>query len=90
MQKENTDDDSNMKEPDSVKGNMEQKAYATPQEIESGKLPPEEILSLPMFKVRGPPAFRYMCCIIMIQICITMFIHIMYISICVSYAEYIS
>lgn len=27
------------------------KPYATPEELESGKLPPEEILSLPMFKV---------------------------------------
>lgn len=29
----------------------EHSLIATPQEIESGKLPPEEILSLPMFKV---------------------------------------
>ncbi|KAG1338886.1 U11/U12 small nuclear ribonucleoprotein 65 kDa protein [Cocos nucifera] len=54
MQKETTDDDSNMKESDSVKKNTEQKAYATPQEIESGKLPPEDILSLPMFKNYAP------------------------------------
>lgn len=26
-------------------------AFATPEELEKGKLPPEEILSLPMFKV---------------------------------------
>ncbi|XP_038980348.1 U11/U12 small nuclear ribonucleoprotein 65 kDa protein [Phoenix dactylifera] len=54
MQKGTTDDDGDMKEPDPVKENMEQKAYATPQEIESGKLPPEEILSLPMFKNYAP------------------------------------
>ena len=29
----------------------EQRPYATPEEIEKGKLPPEDILSLPMFKV---------------------------------------
>ncbi|KAG9446751.1 hypothetical protein H6P81_012879 [Aristolochia fimbriata] len=33
---------------------LEVKQYATPQEIESGKLPPEEILSLPMFKNYSP------------------------------------
>lgn len=54
VQKETTDDDSNMKESDSVKKNTEQKAYAAPQEIESGKLPPEDILSLPMFKNYAP------------------------------------
>lgn len=27
------------------------KPFATPEELEMGKLPPEEILSLPMFKV---------------------------------------
>lgn len=64
MQRETTDDDSNMKGPDSVKENTEQKAYATPQEIENGKLPPEEILSLPMFKVLGTSTFWYMGCII--------------------------
>jgi U11/U12 small nuclear ribonucleoprotein SNRNP65 len=30
---------------------LEQKHFATPQEIEKDKLPTEEILSLPMFKV---------------------------------------
>ena len=27
------------------------KLFATPDELEKGKLPPEELLSLPMFKV---------------------------------------
>lgn len=37
---------------------FELKRYATPEELESGKLPPEEILSLPMFKnyTAGNPA----------------------------------
>ncbi|XP_010247891.1 PREDICTED: U11/U12 small nuclear ribonucleoprotein 65 kDa protein-like [Nelumbo nucifera] len=40
------------------KGCLELKPYASPEEIESGKLPPEEILSLPMFKnyTAGNPA----------------------------------
>lgn len=32
--------------------------FATPEELERGKLPPEEILSLPMFKV-PTPSFGY-------------------------------
>ena len=32
--------------------NLNLKPYATPEELERGKLPPEEILSLPMFKVK--------------------------------------
>lgn len=31
--------------------NLDLKPYLTPEELEGGKLPPEEILSLPMFKV---------------------------------------
>lgn len=38
-----------LEEPD--KEGSDIKSYATPEELESGKLPPEEILSLPMFKV---------------------------------------
>lgn len=37
-----------LEEPD--KEGSDIKPYATPEELESGKLPPEEILSLPMFK----------------------------------------
>ncbi|XP_038696744.1 U11/U12 small nuclear ribonucleoprotein 65 kDa protein isoform X5 [Tripterygium wilfordii] len=52
-------DDSIMKEPDEpVKEELDYKPYATPEELESGKLPPEQILSLPMFKnyAAGNPA----------------------------------
>jgi len=38
-----------LEEPD--KEGSDIKSYATPEELEGGKLPPEEILSLPMFKV---------------------------------------
>ncbi|XP_077235945.1 RNA-binding (RRM/RBD/RNP motifs) family protein isoform X2 [Tasmannia lanceolata] len=54
-----TNDDSTIKESnDPAKESLELNVYATPQEIESGKLPPEEILSLPMFKnyTAGDPA----------------------------------
>lgn len=52
MQSEVVDDDSTMEEvSEPPKEGLELKPYATPQEIESGRLPPEEILSLPMFKV---------------------------------------
>lgn len=53
------DDDSSAKESNEpAKDVLELKPYATPQEIENGKLPPEEILSLPMFKnyTAGNPA----------------------------------
>ena len=49
---------SEQKEMEIIKGlddpeklNVVRKSYATPEELEGGKLPPEEILSLPMFKV---------------------------------------
>lgn len=46
------DDGNNIKElTDPVEEQVEQKPYAMPEDIEKGKLPPEEILSLPMFKV---------------------------------------
>lgn len=45
-------DNSGAKEPeDPEKESLDIKPYATPEDIETGKLPPEEILSLPMFKV---------------------------------------
>ncbi|KAK1318520.1 hypothetical protein QJS10_CPB04g00650 [Acorus calamus] len=45
------DQNSDSKEETKTVGDvLEPKAYATPHEIESGKLPPEEILSRPMFK----------------------------------------
>jgi hypothetical protein len=37
---------------DSTNEQLEEKHFVTPQEIEKDKLPPEEILSLPMFKVQ--------------------------------------
>ncbi|XP_043691795.1 U11/U12 small nuclear ribonucleoprotein 65 kDa protein [Telopea speciosissima] len=43
-------DDENKESVEQAKEDLEHKPYATPEEIESGKLPPEEILSLPMFK----------------------------------------
>ncbi|CAL9088184.1 unnamed protein product [Musa acuminata var. zebrina] len=52
--KETTDYSGSTKEPDSANQVLEQKVFALPQEIESGKLPPEEILSLPMFKNYSP------------------------------------
>eukprot|EP00268_Persea_americana_P038748 TRINITY_DN3837_c0_g1_i10.p1 TRINITY_DN3837_c0_g1~~TRINITY_DN3837_c0_g1_i10.p1 ORF type:complete len:538 (-),score=126.06 TRINITY_DN3837_c0_g1_i10:670-2091(-) len=59
MQSEVVDDDSTMEEvSEPPKEGLELKPYATPQEIESGRFPPEEILSLPMFKnyTAGNPA----------------------------------
>ncbi|KAK6932732.1 RNA recognition motif domain [Dillenia turbinata] len=46
----------NLKEP--MNESSESKPYATPEEIQNGKLPPEEILSLPKFKnyTAGNPA----------------------------------
>lgn len=49
---EHKDECSIMKESeDSEKEDFDLKHYATLEELKSGKLPPEEILSLPMFKV---------------------------------------
>jgi U11/U12 small nuclear ribonucleoprotein SNRNP65 len=42
------------KEMDSTNEQLEEKHFVTPQEIEKDKLPPEEILSLPMFKNYTP------------------------------------
>ncbi|XP_058107735.1 U11/U12 small nuclear ribonucleoprotein 65 kDa protein isoform X2 [Magnolia sinica] len=51
IQNEVTDDDSSMKEQtEPANEGLELKPFVTPEEIENGKLPPEEILSLPMFK----------------------------------------
>lgn len=41
-----------IEEPDQEK--LEKKQFATPEELERGRLPPEEILSLPMFKNYTP------------------------------------
>ncbi|RRT73118.1 hypothetical protein GW17_00033190 [Ensete ventricosum] len=60
--KETTDYSDSTKEPDSANQLLEQKLFASPQEIESGKLPPEEILSLPMFKVPQPSVFLTLFC----------------------------
>lgn len=51
IQNEHRDDTTSkeLEEPD--KEGLDFKPYATSEELESGKLPPEEILSLPMFKV---------------------------------------
>lgn len=52
MLSEVVDDDNTMEEVrEPAKDDLELKPYVTSQEIESGRLPPEEILSLPMFKV---------------------------------------
>ncbi|KAG0487868.1 hypothetical protein HPP92_006679 [Vanilla planifolia] len=47
-QKEVAEDDS--RNIESIEHKKEGKSYLTPEEIEAGKMPPEEILSLPMFK----------------------------------------
>lgn len=44
-------DDSMTNELEADKQGSDIKSYATLEELKSGKLPPEEILSLPMFKV---------------------------------------
>ncbi|GAV86168.1 RRM_1 domain-containing protein [Cephalotus follicularis] len=58
-QNEHKDDSipTEVEEPDKEEGS-DQKPFATPEELVSGKLPPEEILSLPMFKnyAAGNPA----------------------------------
>ncbi|ONK62763.1 uncharacterized protein A4U43_C07F7890 [Asparagus officinalis] len=58
-QKGITDDATDGKElTEPVQEQVEQKPYAAPEDIQKGKLPPEEILSLPMFKnyAAGNPA----------------------------------
>ncbi|XP_042381459.1 U11/U12 small nuclear ribonucleoprotein 65 kDa protein-like isoform X1 [Zingiber officinale] len=52
--KETMEKDMCVKEPALDNEHFEHSLIATPQEIESGKLPPEEILSLPMFKNYSP------------------------------------
>ncbi|XP_059647288.1 U11/U12 small nuclear ribonucleoprotein 65 kDa protein isoform X2 [Cornus florida] len=58
IQSEQTETDikKDLDEPENL--DLDFKPYATPEELESGKLPPEEILSLPMFKnyTAGNPA----------------------------------
>ena len=49
IQNEQKDDSTEIEDPNREGSDI--KPYATPEELESGKLPPEEILSLPMFKV---------------------------------------
>ncbi|KAK9102320.1 hypothetical protein Sjap_019574 [Stephania japonica] len=50
-QKERDGEESHEKEEEEpLEEGLEVKPFATPEEIERGKLPPEEILSLPMFK----------------------------------------
>uniref|UniRef100_A0A5B7CBE0 Putative RNA-binding family protein isoform 1 n=1 Tax=Davidia involucrata TaxID=16924 RepID=A0A5B7CBE0_DAVIN len=58
IQSEQMETDINKDSEEPEKGNSNLKRYATPEELESGKLPPEEILSLPMFKnyMAGNPA----------------------------------
>lgn len=51
VQDEHKDDIITRELEDTDKESSDIKPYATPHEIETGKLPPEEILSLPMFKV---------------------------------------
>lgn len=51
IQNERKDDSTTKELEDPDKEASDIKPYATPEELESGKLPPEEILSLPMFKV---------------------------------------
>ncbi|XP_059463637.1 U11/U12 small nuclear ribonucleoprotein 65 kDa protein-like isoform X1 [Corylus avellana] len=58
IQNEQKDDSTEKELEDPDKEGSDIKAYATPEELESRKLPPEEILSLPMFKnyAAGCPA----------------------------------
>ncbi|KAF3441231.1 hypothetical protein FNV43_RR15144 [Rhamnella rubrinervis] len=58
VQSEHKNDSSTKESEDPEKESLDIKPYATPEDIETGKLPPEEILSLPMFKnyTAGNPA----------------------------------
>ncbi|CAK9150409.1 unnamed protein product [Ilex paraguariensis] len=58
MQTEQKHNGTNKESEEVEKEHSDLKPYATPEELESGKLPPEEILSLPMFKnyTAGCPA----------------------------------
>ncbi|KAI3989519.1 hypothetical protein MKX01_035281 [Papaver californicum] len=55
---QNDDDDSMAELAEPSKEDLDFKQYATPEDLKTGKLPPEEILSLPMFKnyAAGVPA----------------------------------
>lgn len=48
-ERKNDDRSQDLQEPE--KDSPDPHKFLTPEELESGKLPPEEILSLPMFKV---------------------------------------
>lgn len=50
-QPEKVYDDTAEEIEDMGNNNLDTKPFATAEELEDGKLPPEEILSLPMFKV---------------------------------------
>ncbi|KAL7246582.1 hypothetical protein ACSBR2_001643 [Camellia fascicularis] len=58
VQSEQTEIDMEKESMEPDKENLDFRPYATPEELKSGKLPPEEILSLPMFKnyMAGNPA----------------------------------
>lgn len=49
--KEHKDDDTTQELQEPEKDVPDPNKFLTPDELERGKLPPEEILSLPMFKV---------------------------------------
>lgn len=51
VQNEHKDDDTTEELLVPEKDVLDSKSFLTPEELESGKLPPEDILSLPMFKV---------------------------------------
>lgn len=53
IQNEEKDADTLKESEEPVEKNLNPKLYATLEELEKEKLPPEEILSLPMFKVLG-------------------------------------
>ncbi|KAL5547126.1 hypothetical protein UlMin_006813 [Ulmus minor] len=58
VQNENKDDSITEEINDTENENLSSNTYATPEEIQKAKLPPEELLSLPMFKnyTAGNPA----------------------------------
>ncbi|XP_073124487.1 U11/U12 small nuclear ribonucleoprotein 65 kDa protein isoform X2 [Henckelia pumila] len=58
IQPDKKDDDTVTELQETIQGNSDRQHYATLEELNSGKLPPEEILSLPRFKnyTTGDPA----------------------------------